>query len=53
VPAGDRQLADRQDPDANYTYNDNEVLVNAIKQGYKGAYWDILRRLKLDAKAGS
>ena len=29
----------------NYNYNGNEVLVDAIKRGYRGAYWDILRRL--------
>jgi hypothetical protein len=29
----------------NYNYNDNTVLVNAIKSGYRGAFWDILRRL--------
>jgi radical SAM superfamily enzyme YgiQ (UPF0313 family) len=29
----------------NYNYNDNTVLVNAIKVGYRGAFWDILRRL--------
>jgi hypothetical protein len=29
----------------NYNYNDNSVLVNAIKAGYRGAFWDILRRL--------
>jgi radical SAM superfamily enzyme YgiQ (UPF0313 family) len=29
----------------NYNYNDNEVLVNAITEGCRGAYWDILRRL--------
>ncbi len=28
-----------------YNYNDNQRLVDAIKQGYRGAYWDILRRL--------
>ncbi len=28
-----------------YNYSDNERLVAAIKQGYRGAYWDILRRL--------
>jgi len=28
-----------------YNYSDNERLVEAIKQGYRGAYWDILRRL--------
>jgi len=29
----------------NYNYNDNEILVEAIKNGYRGAFWDILRRL--------
>ena len=29
----------------NYNYNDNTVLVNAIKAGHRGAFWDILRRL--------
>jgi hypothetical protein len=28
-----------------YNYNDNDRLVEAIRQGYRGAYWDILRRL--------
>jgi len=31
-------------PDRNYNYNDNQVLVDAIGEGYRGAYWDILRR---------
>lgn len=35
-----------QDPDKNYNYNANQVLVDAIKKGYRGAYWDILRRIK-------
>ncbi len=26
-----------------YNYNQNQILLEAIKQGYKGAYWDILR----------
>ena len=29
----------------NYNYNDNSVLSNAIRDGERGAYWDILRRL--------
>jgi len=29
----------------NYNYNENEVLVSAVQNGYRGAYWDILRRL--------
>jgi radical SAM superfamily enzyme YgiQ (UPF0313 family) len=28
-----------------YNYSDNERLVEAIQKGYRGAYWDILRRL--------
>jgi len=31
--------------DQNYNYNQNELLVQAIKDGYRGAFWDILRRL--------
>jgi hypothetical protein len=31
-------------PDRNYNYNANQRLVDAIHQGYRGAYWDILRR---------
>lgn len=27
-----------------YNYNDNRVLAEAIKQGYRGAFWDIMRR---------
>lgn len=30
----------------NYNYNDNSVLVQAIERGARGAYWDILRRLR-------
>jgi radical SAM superfamily enzyme YgiQ (UPF0313 family) len=29
----------------NYNYNDNSQLMTAIKKGYRGAFWDILRRL--------
>jgi radical SAM superfamily enzyme YgiQ (UPF0313 family) len=32
-------------PDRNYNYNANQRLVEAIEAGYRGAYWDILRRL--------
>ena len=31
--------------EANYNYNDNTRLVEAIKKGHKGAFWDILRRI--------
>ncbi len=29
-----------------YNYNDNQVLVDAIANGARGAYWDILRRMR-------
>ncbi len=29
----------------NYNYNMNKLLVDAIKKGYRGAFWDILRRV--------
>ena len=35
---------DPSKPDRNYNYNANELLVKAIHEGYRGAYWDILRR---------
>ena len=31
-------------PDRDYNYDDNQRLVDAIGKGYRGAYWDILRR---------
>ena len=31
--------------DRNYHYNANQLLVDAIQKGYRGAYWDILRKL--------
>lgn len=31
-----------------YNYNDNSQLMEAIKNGYRGAFWDILRRLSED-----
>jgi radical SAM superfamily enzyme YgiQ (UPF0313 family) len=31
-------------PERNYNYNANQRLADAIKVGYRGAYWDILRR---------
>ena len=43
---GDRRFLffDAGRPDRNYNYNANQRLVDAIKKGYRGAYWDILRR---------
>jgi len=37
--------ADPSQVDGNYNYNDNSVLAQAIQNGERGAYWDILRRL--------
>ena len=31
--------------DMSYNYNDNHRLVEAIRQGYRGAFWDILRKV--------
>lgn len=36
----------REAVDQNYNYNENTVLVRAIKAGYRGAFWDILRRVQ-------
>ena len=32
-------------PEKNYNYNANQVLVDAIRAGHRGAYWDILRQV--------
>jgi hypothetical protein len=38
-------LGRRTDANLNYNYNDNPELTEAIRQGHRGAYWDILRRV--------
>ena len=45
---GDRRFfhASRAEIEGNYNYNDNALLVEAIRSGHRGAYWDILRRLQ-------
>jgi len=30
----------------NYNYNENTVLVDALRRGHRGAFWDILRRVQ-------
>jgi radical SAM superfamily enzyme YgiQ (UPF0313 family) len=35
---------DSSRPERNYNYNANQRLQDAIREGYRGAYWDILRR---------
>lgn len=37
--------ADPGQLEGNYNYNDNSVLATAIREGERGAYWDILRRI--------
>jgi hypothetical protein len=38
-------LGRRTDANPDYNYNDNPELTRAIKEGHRGAYWDILRRV--------
>jgi len=38
-------FGNRKRVDRNYNYNDNSILVKAISEGYRGAFWDILRRI--------
>lgn len=44
---GDRRFshANPSQLDGNCNYNDNSVLAKAIRNGARGAYWDILRQL--------
>jgi radical SAM superfamily enzyme YgiQ (UPF0313 family) len=39
-------------PEKNYNYNANRVLVDAIRAGHRGAYWDILRRISGPGRSG-
>jgi radical SAM superfamily enzyme YgiQ (UPF0313 family) len=34
------------DAERDYNYNDNDVLERAIREGARGAWWDILRRMR-------
>ena len=45
---GDKRFfhTDPIDITGNYNYNNNTVLSQAIRNGARGAYWDILRRLE-------
>jgi radical SAM superfamily enzyme YgiQ (UPF0313 family) len=46
-PADDvPQQATGADPRADYNYNENRVLTDAIAQGARGAFWDVLRKLR-------
>jgi radical SAM superfamily enzyme YgiQ (UPF0313 family) len=49
--AGDRRFFEpalevSDGPSSDHNYNENTALVEAIAAGARGAYWDILRRLK-------
>ena len=45
--AGDPRFFEPADETrGSYNYNDNEPLVRAIAGGARGAYWDILRKLR-------
>lgn len=48
-PADDEppaKAASGPESDSGYNYNENTALAQAIAQGARGAYWDILRRLR-------
>ena len=35
----------------NYNYNDHSLLREAIAKGYRGAFWDILRRIRREGRS--
>ena len=37
---------DPSEADRNYNYNENTMLVEAIRSGARGAYWDILGKVR-------
>ncbi len=39
-------------PEKNYNYNTNRLLSEAIRAGFRGAYWDILRRCQSRDRSG-
>ena len=45
--AGDARffLPETYEENKNYNYNDNSLLVDAIRDGARGAYWNILRQM--------
>lgn len=43
---GDVRFFAPADPAADYNYNDNRPLIDAIEAGARGAYWHILRQLR-------
>jgi radical SAM superfamily enzyme YgiQ (UPF0313 family) len=52
APADEAPPAGRDaGPRTDHNYNDNQALVDAIAAGARGAYWDILRRLRTGRNA--
>ncbi len=47
VVAGDERffIGATENEEKNYNYNENKRLQDAIRRGYRGAYWDILRQI--------
>jgi hypothetical protein len=39
-------LPSNEQVESNYNYSDNTVLVRAIADGARGAYWNILRQIQ-------
>ncbi len=48
--AGDERFfaGSQEEAGENYNYNENTPLVRAIREGYRGAFWDILRRVRMN-----
>jgi hypothetical protein len=54
--AGDERfffMGPREENEKNYNYNQNTVLEEAIQAGYRGAFWDILRRVEENRENGN
>ncbi len=48
---GDERFFFESAGDVDFNYNDNFALVEAIRSGERGTFWDILRRLRVRAKS--
>lgn len=46
-PPEDEHASEHADTQGDHNYNANQALVAAIRTGARGAYWDILRRLRV------
>jgi radical SAM superfamily enzyme YgiQ (UPF0313 family) len=50
-PEDERPLAEPASVQGDHNYNANQTLSDAIRAGARGAYWDILRKLRGDGQA--